>query len=139
MVATLEYRAGKTLREAPPGICLVQGTCDAMRCPIAASHAAQASSSLEILPESFNFARVLPARSIETEFEFSRCVAVGAGQAARNRVYSQVWGRGTCDTATPSLKRLLPLEAEEHLQRDRDFHDPLEEAHKRPPFVNFKR
>jgi hypothetical protein len=29
--------------------------------------------------------------------------------------------------------------AEEHLQRDREFHDPLEEAHKRPPFVNFKR
>ena len=50
-----------------------------------------------------------------------------------------MWGRGGADAAVPSLKRLLPLEAEEHLQRDRDFHDPLEEAHKRPPFVNFKR
>jgi hypothetical protein len=54
-------------------------------------------------------------------------------------VYILKCGARRCDAAAPSLKRLLPLKAEEHLQRDRDFHDPLEEAHKRPPFVDFKR
>jgi hypothetical protein len=54
-------------------------------------------------------------------------------------VYILKYGATAVHAAAPSLNRLLPLEAEEHLQRDRDFHDPLEEAHMLPPFVNFKR
>ena len=78
--------------------------------------------------------KILRERCVECEL-----LSLGAVHPGRDRVYSQVWGHGGADAAVPSLKRLLPPKAEEQLQRDRDFHDPLEEAHKRPPFVNFKR